>query len=409
MLMRSVTVLAAAVLAAALGTFGINMAASAAPAAPVAPTATAPVSSYNWLNGVACSSAKDCVAVGAVYSATVGSVPLAEQWNGKSWKTLAVKLPAGGIGGQLYGVSCKSGKCVAAGQFYTKGQHDFGLAETWNGTSWSAARPAEPHGATSASLLAISCAAADRCVATGSYWLGDAHAIPLAETWNGKSWTAATPPVPAGSTESVLNGVSCPSAARCMAVGQATNSPVGDSASALIDEWNGKFWTRVAVPVPSDRAPTLVSVSCTSTARCVAIGNTPPTEEAGATLVTFAETWNGAKWTDAVIPKPAISATLAAVACASATKCLAVGNAFSNATPFGNDRAYAAALNGAHWSLTKTPPTPVNDDSLLRAAACASPTACMAVGLESLYTFEAPYSTAALWNGSTWKAVNPPR
>jgi hypothetical protein len=402
--MRPVMVPAAAVLAAALGTFGMSVTASAAPAAPAAA-----VSSYNWLNGVSCSSARNCVAVGGVYSATVGALPLAEQWNGKSWKTLAVKLPAGGIGGQLYDVSCKSGKCVAAGQFATKGQHDFGLAETWNGTRWSAAKTAEPRGATSVSLLAISCAAADRCVAAGGYWLGDAHEVPLAETWNGKSWTAATPPVPAGSTESVLNGVSCPSAARCMAVGQATNSPVGDTASALIDSWNGKSWTRTAVLVPSDRAPTLVSVSCTSTARCVAIGNTPPTEEAGATLVTFAETWNGAKWTDAVIPKPAISATLAAVACASATKCLALGNAFSNATPFGNDKAYAAALNGTHWSLTKAPPTPANDDSLLTAAACPSSTVCMTVGLESLSTFDAPYSTAALWNGSTWKAVNPPR
>lgn len=405
--MRRVMVPAAAVLAAALGTFGMSLTASAVPAAPPAPAAVAAVSAYNWLNGVSCLSARNCVAVGASYSSTVGALPLAEQWNGKAWKTLAVKLPAGGVGGQLYGVSCRSGKCVAVGDFTTKGSTDFGLAETWNGARWSGVKVTEPHGATMASLLAVSCAATDHCIATGSYWLGDRHEAPLAETWNGKSWSAATPPVPAGSTESVLNGVSCTSAARCMAVGQATNSPVGDSASALTDYWNGKSWTRVAAPAPG-RAPTLVSVACTSAARCVAIGNSPPAEEAGVTLDTFADTWNGAKWTDALIPKPAMSATLAGVACASAAKCLAVGNGFRN-TPFGNDKAYAAELNGTHWSLTKTPPTPAADDSMLRAAACSSPTACIAVGLESLDTFEAPYSTAALWNGSTWKAVNPPR
>jgi hypothetical protein len=403
--MRSVMVSTAAVLAALAGTVGASLTANAAPAESAAAAA---VTSYNWLNSVSCSSAKDCVAVGAEYSSTVGALPLAEQWNGKAWKTLAVKLPAGGVAGQLYGVSCKSGECVAAGQFNAKGQPALGFAATWNGTSWSTVKTAVPHGAIAVSLLAISCATAGHCVATGSYELADDHMAPLAETLNGKSWTAATPPVPAGFTLSVLAGVSCTSSASCMAVGQSSKLPVGATAGVVLtDYWNGKAWKRIAAPAPG-KTPTLSGVSCTSASRCVAVGNSPSSGAAVSTDTTFADTWNGTKWAEAKVAAPTNRASLTGVACASAAKCLAVGDTFSSAT-VANDKAYAAAMNGTHWSVTKTPATPSADDSEFRAVTCSSATACIAVGLESLETAEAPYSAAALWNGSTWTTANPAR
>jgi hypothetical protein len=403
--MRPVMVSAATVLAAVLGTAGVSLTASAAPAVSAA---TAPAASYNWLNGVSCLSAKDCVAVGTKDSSS-GYEPVAEQWNGKTWKTLTVKLPAGGADAQLFGVSCASGKCVAVGDFTVKGTSDLGLAETWNGASWSGVKVTEPPGASAFALLGVSCAAADHCVATGWYYrVADHQITPLAETWNGRSWTDATPPVPAGTTRSLLDGVSCASATRCVAVGQSGSAAAGDTASVVLtDYWNGTAWKRVTAPGPG-KSPILNSVSCSSAARCVAVGNSPSIGEALAADVTFADTWNGARWTETVLPKPTRSGQLSGLACASAAKCLTVGEAFTSAA-FANTKAYAVALNGTRWSLTKTPATPSADDSQFRAVTCTSATACIAVGLESLETMAAPYSTAARWNGSTWTTVNPPR
>jgi hypothetical protein len=402
MLMRRVFVSVAVIAAAVLGTAGGSLTASAAPASP------APVSSYNWLNSVSCLSAKSCVAVGAEFSAEVGALPLAERWNGKAWQTLTLKLPAGDAGAQLYGVSCQAGVCVAVGEAFAKGPRTYGLAEIWDGARWTAVQPPTPAGATVVELLAVSCTAAGHCVATGSYEQRNGRYAALAETWNGKTWTAVTPPVPSGSTRAFLDGVSCTSASRCMAVGQSGSVAVGDTASvALTDYWNGKAWKRVAAPAPG-KAPTLSSVSCASSVKCVAVGNAPSVGVAVVTDTAFADTWNGTRWTEATVTAPTKNATLSGVACTSASKCLAVGNAFSSGT-FANDKAFAATLTGTHWSLTKTPATPAADDSAFRAVTCLSATACTAVGNESLQTWEAPYSTAALWNGKTWQPVNPAR
>ena len=59
------------------------------------------------------------------------------------------------------------------------------------------------------------------------------------EHWNGKSWTVRAVPAPAKGHASVLNGVSCLSAANCLAVGQfgPFNS---DEGNGLAGFWNGK-------------------------------------------------------------------------------------------------------------------------------------------------------------------------
>jgi hypothetical protein len=65
-----------------------------------------------FYGGVSCASATACTAVGA-YNNTTG--PLAERWNGTSWKIQRAPNPA--VAGSIfYGVSCTSAAaCTAVG------------------------------------------------------------------------------------------------------------------------------------------------------------------------------------------------------------------------------------------------------------------------------------------------------
>ena len=83
------------------------------------------------------------------------------------------RVPEGG--GALSGVSCTSGSaCIAVGSF---GPGYGPLAERWNGSSWSLQRPPDP--ADDYGFDGVSCASSRHCIAVGG---GDE---PLAERWDG--------------------------------------------------------------------------------------------------------------------------------------------------------------------------------------------------------------------------------
>ncbi len=103
------------------------------------------------LNGVSCTAAARCMAVGNSTNApgNPGTGPFAETWNGASWHLLKVPGPrslADGLG--MAGVSCPlASRCVAVGGFFTHpgvNSRSSSLAEAWNGIRWRALRPLNP-------------------------------------------------------------------------------------------------------------------------------------------------------------------------------------------------------------------------------------------------------------------------
>jgi hypothetical protein len=88
-------------------------------------------------------------------------------------------------------------------------------------------------------LSSVSCTATTACVAVGSY-VNDGDTVALAERWNGTAWTNQATPNPAGGTEIALNGVSCPSATKCLAVGSYEGA---HGILPLAERWNGSKWT----------------------------------------------------------------------------------------------------------------------------------------------------------------------
>jgi uncharacterized membrane protein len=303
------------------------------------------------LFGVSCTSATACTAVGDVHPASGSAVDLtlAEHWNGKKWAVEATPNPAGRVDlASLEGVSCSSATaCTAVGAVAmgtrTSPKPAFMMAEGWNGKKWVIERTPEPKGVVSSGLSRVSCSSATSCVAVGNYAsssLGGPFA--LVEGWNGKKWAFALPPNPKGTctggskpgctVDSEFLGVSCTSVKACTAVGQYVpfNGQHPYLASTLAERWNGKTWTIEPTPNPPPKGATanylqLNTVSCTSAKACTAVGQYVNKDDVSQPV---AESWNGKRW--AIEPTPTTSTAttgslLYGVSCSSPTQCAAVG------------------------------------------------------------------------------------
>jgi len=203
----------------------------------------------------------------------------------------------------------------------------------------------------------VSCASATFCVAVGSSVVGTTG-TPLAEKWNGTTWTLTTPPDDTLQS-SALSGVSCTTAKFCLAVG---SGHTGTSPGTFADKWNGATWTLVPYQEPAGTADTLAGVTCTSTTFCMAVGSSSDNVNPGRTL---SAKWNGASWN--TVPSPDTSTAQAnqlnAVSCTSSTFCTAVGQ-------YDDGSNYAQTLtqkwNGTSWSISKSPDTSARSGASFR-------------------------------------------
>ena len=188
------------------------------------------------LDGVSCTSASSCVAVGVSY-ATPGSTvstDAAETWNGTTWvATPAPPVPATATSSQLLGISCVSATfCIAVGSYERGRASTVELSERWNGTSWSRLPISPPSEVRISQLRSVSCASSTSCTAVGDGYKKLATAVSIGEHFNGAQWSAQSIPFPAGATYVQLKGVSCPSSTVCVAVGTVgTRSPSSEGSS----------------------------------------------------------------------------------------------------------------------------------------------------------------------------------
>jgi hypothetical protein len=230
------------------------------------------------LAGVSCTSASACVAVGNHYNSSGLQVPLAEGWNGKAWKVQATPVPPGS-GGYLTAVSCTAANaCVAVGNFIRSTGPELTLAEAWNGTAWHIEQTPNPRGPNDSFLNGVSCTSASACVAVGINGSVNgrrgaaAHPFaPLSEVWNGRAWAITPVPVPAHATITYLQAVSCGAAGSCTAVGSSVESPTQQHTLAAV--WNGEAWQLEATPNPNSAGNNVLNaVSCRGDGHCAAVG-----------------------------------------------------------------------------------------------------------------------------------------
>ena len=278
------------------------------------------------LNGVSCTSASSCIAVGFTVGAKRLSPPihtLAERWNGTSWAIQA--MPALNDV-SLAGVSCPAPAfCLAVGSQAKGGGTP--LAEVWNGKSWSQFTAPNPHAENGSAFTSVACVAASKCEVTGDFDFADVAQSVFAYSLNGTTWTAQKQVNPVGQEINSDAGVSCTSTSTCTSVGSWTNT----GALSLAERWNGTSWSRQGVPHPPKSVTgSLASVSCTAAAACTAVGESATNLNAFPST-TMAMTWNGTSWQLAATPNRAgTSDVLSGVSCTTPTTCVAVGSSFKS-------------------------------------------------------------------------------
>jgi hypothetical protein len=273
------------------------------------------------LNAVSCGSGTACLAVGSSGVDRTSGTPYSAAWNGSHWTAQAVPDPAGAEYTELTGVSCTSPTACSAVGYYDNGSVYVPLAESWSAGTWAIDSTPSPAGSGNSYFLGLSCTSSTFCVAVG-YSVADVSPYttsPLAETWNGESWTLQTAVGP-----DIFSAVACASTVSCMAVGDR-------SVDTLAGYWNGSDWTAQTTPEPTGAYETeLTAVSCVSATACTAVGLYNDNPERDQTL---AESWDGAAW--AIQSTPDTTGVndqdergdnqLSAVSCVAADTCTAVG------------------------------------------------------------------------------------
>jgi hypothetical protein len=202
------------------------------------------------LDGIRCVAARDCWAAGT--EGTVGSsVKVLNEvlhWSGRKWSVAPVPSPAGrkpGAFNELQGMSCTSARdCWADGTDGTVNSTSTLLNQVmhWNGRTWAQAATPDPDGTgpgANNQLIGLSCTAPGNCWAvgySGSVSGGTGTILNQALRWNGARWSLHAIPDPAGTGNgdvNHLNGVNCPSAGFCWAVGDRQHAGGADVNQAL--------------------------------------------------------------------------------------------------------------------------------------------------------------------------------
>ncbi len=338
------------------------------------------------LAGVSCSLATECTGVGQYINGVGGTVTLAERWNGTKWAVQSSPNPSGEMASSLAAVACPSASsCLAVGHYVSTSHTEPGvqkaLVERWDGSKWELLTPATPEGSKQPTLEAIACLAASDCTATGSYVNGSGATVPLAEHWNGTSWQVQSTPSPEGATSSSLLAISCSSSTACTAVGSSSKVIEHEESitTTLAERWNGTSWSIQSTPNPSGNAPALEGVSCVSTTECIAIGQYSSSGEK-----VLAERWNGTSWSLQTISNPegASIAYLIGISCTSSSSCTAVGYTGEAQEHTSTVKTLAERWNGSKWEAQS--PLNVESGSMIRSSLagiwCKSSIECTAVG-----------------------------
>jgi len=198
------------------------------------------------------------------------------------------------------------------------------LAERWNGQTWKILPIPSPAGAEGVIIGPVSCTSPSACTTTGVSFGPSRIGTTVAERWNGRVWHIQPTPNPPGAQGAALMGVACTGPSACLAVG--ASNPFTPSAKTLAERWNGVTWRIVPSPNPAAGGGTFNAVSCASSSACTSVGFS----NSG----TLAERWNGTRWSIQPTPDPAlaIQITLDGVARPARHSCTAVGDYGVNGT-----------------------------------------------------------------------------
>jgi hypothetical protein len=368
-------------------------------AVPITAPGNAAADPDEGLYGVACPGHGDCVTGGAYTDVHGnGDAMVVTQARGRWARAVEVRLPANAAAdpsAEVNGVACPSqGNCVAVGYYSTTSDHDEGFIVTQSRGAWARALEAQPPknaGSNVALLEAVACTGPGACQAVGYYEdtakQGEGLVIPeVAGRWRRGSElrTASDFPAYAGPT---VTGIACARAGYCTAVGFYYTSdtlPYTTGAVAYV-EARGKWGEAVKVRAPSNAKPEetgLDEVACVAKA-CLAVGSYELSAAASSAMVASE---SGGRWHQATEitarPAHATGAGLDGISCATNTLCLGAGG---YGTAAHDDLALLETWSRGKWGSAGGVSLPANGltsapRDYLFAVGCAADGYCAAVG-----------------------------
>lgn len=384
------------------------------------PAISQAANSFSVLQGVYCTSAGNCWAVGFQGVAMHAEVNRVLHWNGRTWYRVAAPNPAGSASDDesaLAAVRCLTAKnCWAVGDTYHNDvEHNQALH--WNGKRWWVVSTPNPGGSKPgllSELTDVTCVSSANCWAVGEYGNPSSGSLKLLNEvlhWNGKRWSQVHVVNPGGTKTghtNQLTAVRCGSARNCNAVGEYATSRMAATLNEVL-HWNGTRWSHVHVPNPSGGSAgaenALSALACGSATNCWAAG-VAGTATMSVKTRNEALHWNGRSWSKATVPNPNVNTTgvdneLLGATCATTRNCWAVGQ--QRVIGSGGIKNEALHWNGRRWSLISTPNpggTAVTQQNTLLGVRCISTSNCWAVGKISkggLFQQEILF-----WNGGKW-------
>ena len=169
----------------------------------------------------------------------------------------------------------------------------------------------------------------------------------LLDSVPGVTWSKYKAPDPG--TNAVLNAISCPNTHTCWAVGET-------STSAFALHGSNGTWTASYLKATAGTVPTLQAVSCWSATGCLAVGSMRLDESYAPLLFKY----NGAAWTQVVIPTIGAADVLSDVECHSQLDCLVTGSSTSGGGMGITLPATSFLLSnaGGSWMIIHAAPVP---------------------------------------------------
>lgn len=352
------------------------------------------------LIGVACTRRGDCSAGGSYNDADGNGQAMAvTQSRGRWARAVEILLPSNAAAdpyAEVNGVACTgAGNCVAVGYYQTTAGYDQGFIVTQTRGTWGRAQQATPPANASAStveLFGVACTSARACEAVGSYTDHAKHyqAMVISEArgrW-GHGSELRVPPGASANPGANLAGISCVRAGECAAAGfyYTSISSEDDYVAMGIVESHGRWGRATRLRLPANAAAHesgITSVSCVATGTCLGTGGYATK---ASSFYGMAASESGGRWGRAteILAKPAhaLEASLDGVSCATARLCVAAGG---YSTTSSNLLAYLVTWSDGRWRHAGGVSLPANGQSstprsFFYAVGCASDGYCAAVG-----------------------------
>jgi hypothetical protein len=231
---------------------------------------------------------------------------------------------------------------------------------------------------------------------------------------DGTGWAYSQGALPANGTEQAeLTGVSCPSATQCTVVGNTLSGSLNETRTPFLLTGSGQSWAAELAPVPTGTDMTnytMGAVACPSASTCVAVGAGEFVGDDPVKYGAVVLTGSAGSWTATQVHLPAdidtgMPLTISGVSCPSVSLCFASGT-YQDSTVNHKEHGLLLEWSNGSWTATEAPlPSDVgsNDFVELTGVSCPSVSLCFATG-----TYDAERGVLLTWSGGSWTAATAP-